>query len=213
MRIYDITVPLSRNTPTYPGDPKLELEKWHSLDKGDSSNVTFMRFGAHSGTHVDAPAHFIAGGSPVESLELDKLIGQAQVIEAPSDCECVDEALVKREVRPATRRVLFKTKNSAFWTTGSAEFRTDYAYISPEAATLLAGMGVELVGIDYLSVEKFSSNGFQTHLRLLSKGVVIVEGLNLSEVSAGEYELICLPLRIADGSGDGAPARAVLREL
>ena len=213
MRIYDITVPLSRNTPTYPGDPKLELENWHSLAKGDSSNVTFIHFGAHSGTHVDAPAHFIAGGSPVESLELDILIGKAQVVEAPSDCECVDESIVKREVAPTTRRVLFKTKNSAFWTTGSSKFRTDYAYISPEAATLLANMGVKLVGIDYLSVEKFRSSGFETHLRLLSKGVVIVEGLNLSEVSAGEYELICLPLRIADGSGDGSPARAVLREL
>jgi arylformamidase len=213
MRIYDISVPLSRNTPTYPGDPKLELEDWHSLDKGDSSNVTFMRFGAHSGTHVDAPAHFIPGGSPVESLKLEKLIGKAQLIEVPSDCECIDESLVKREVARTTRRVLFKTKNSTFWTTGSSEFRTDYAYISPEAATLLVDMGIELVGIDYLSVEKFKSNCFQTHLRLLSKGVVIVEGLNLSEVSAGEYELICLPLRIADGSGDGAPARAVLREL
>ena len=110
----------------------------------------------------------------------------------------------------SVERVLFHTRNSSFWSEG---FRKDFTHLSPEAAERLVGLGVKLVGTDYLSIEKFHSGHHRTHLTLLSKGVVIVEGLNLSEVPAGDYELICLPLKIAEGAGDGAPARAVLRSL
>jgi arylformamidase len=112
-----------------------------------------------------------------------------------------------------TTRLLFKTRNSTFWSNTASGFRKDFTYIAPGAARTLVEAGVRLVGIDYLSVEKFQSGLHETHQILLSKGVVIVEGLDLTEVPAGNYELICLPLRIAGGAGDGAPARAVLRTL
>ena len=213
MRLYDITVPLSARTPTYPGDPKIEILDWQSLAKGDVANVSVLHFGAHSATHVDAPAHFIPGASRVDSLPLDALIGEALVVEAAPDREVIDEAFVAAQVAPETKRVLFKTRNSSFWNSELPHFHENYTYIDAKAARKLVEFGVSLVGIDYLSVEKFHQGHHETHLALLSNGIVIVEGLNLTDVSAGRYELICLPLKIADGTGDGAPARAVLREL
>jgi arylformamidase len=213
MRLYDITVPLSAQTPTYPGDPPIEIHEWRSLAKGDTANVSLLHFGAHSATHVDAPAHFIEGAARVESLPLEVLIGEAQVVEVPFDCEVIDEAFVVSNVSPKTTRVLFKTRNSSFWRDKLKDFQTHFTHVESNAARKLVELGVKLVGVDYLSVEKFHSENHATHLALLSKEVVILEGLNLTDVSPGRYELICLPLKIADGSGDGAPARAVLREL
>jgi arylformamidase len=213
MTVYDISVPLRANMPTYPGDPGIEIINWLTLDKGDSANVSFIKFGAHTGTHVDAPAHFIKGGSPSESLPLESLIGAAAVVELPAGCDVIDDKVVDDVCREGTTRVLFKTRNSEFWSSATAEFRTDYTYISPAGAKRLTDLGVKLVGIDYLSIEKFQSEDFATHHLLLSQGVVIVEGLDLRAVPAGRYELICLPLRIRDGNGDGAPARAVLRTI
>jgi arylformamidase len=170
-----------------------------------------MNFGLHSGTHVDAPAHFIAGGAKVESLPLESLIGEAQVVEVANDIRAINEQFVVENCSQGSQRILFKTRNSAFWNDTQDGFREDYTYIEPAAARRLADSGVKLVGIDYLSVEQFHSDHFGTHLSLLSKGVVIVEGLDLRAVPAGFYELMCLPLKVADGSGDGAPARVVLR--
>ena len=212
MRIYDVSVPLSAATPTYPGDPGIDIKPWLRLANGDAANVTFMSFGLHSGTHVDAPAHFIEGAPKVESLPLESLIGTAEVVEAPSDVHVIDESFVNAKLRDGAERVLFKTRNSAFWRNSASGFREDYTYIDPRAAKRLVELGMKLVGIDYLSVEQFNSSGFETHHALLSQNVVILEGLNLSEVPAGTYELFCLPLRIAGGSGDGAPARVILRE-
>lgn len=213
MPLYDLSVALSDDTPTYPGDPGIQIREWSTLASGDQANVSLLNFGAHTGTHVDAPAHFLAGARKVESLPLDILIGEAEVIEVPNSSYVIDEAFVRQNCKPGTTRILFKTRNSAFWDEPRAGFRTDYTYLDPPAAVELVEQGTKLVGIDYLSIEQFKSDRFETHHVLLSHGVIIVEGLDLRDIPAGKYELICLPLRIQGGSGDGAPARAVLRTL
>jgi arylformamidase len=212
MHIYDVSVALSGSTPTYPGDPGIEITPWSKMPE-DHANVSLLHFGAHSGTHVDAPAHFIEGGSKVEFLSLESLIGPAEVVEVPASITVINEDFVGTLPLQNTQRILFKTRNSEFWNNSAEGFRADYTYLNSGAANLLVGAGVKLVGIDYLSVEEFRSEKFETHLTFLSNGVTILEGLDLREITAGSYELICLPLKIAGGSGDGAPARAVLRTL
>ena len=213
MQIYDVSVPLSAATPTYPGDPGIEIKQWLTLANGDAANVSLINFGLHSGTHVDAPAHFIAGGAKVESLPLASLVGEAQVVEVPPEVKVIDEDFVATNCAPGSVRILFKTRNSAFWSNPHEGFREDYTYIDSAAARRLVESNIKLVGIDYLSVEQFRSQNFETHHAFLSSGVVILEGLDLREVPGGVYELICLPLKIAGGSGDGAPARVILRTL
>lgn len=214
MTIYDISVAIAPGeTPTYPGDPGIEITAWSAIARGDRANVSVLNFGAHTATHIDAPSHFIEGAGGINSLPLDALLGHARVIEIPADADAVEASHVRPEVLQGSTRVLFKTRNSAFWQDPRGQFREDFAYIEPEAAHSLVEAGVRLVGFDYLSVEKFGSEDFETHLTLLSAGVVIVEGLDLRAVGAGLYELFCLPLKVAAGSGDGAPARAVLRTL
>jgi arylformamidase len=213
MTIHDISVPLSATTPTYPSDPAIEIKSWMDLTRGDDANVSLLHFGAHSGTHVDAPAHFISGGSKVEALPLESLIGLATVVQVPTDKMSIDAELVSNNCDHTTERVLFKTRNSSFWNNPEGGFRADYTYLEADAARRLTELGIRLVGIDYLSIEQYKSKGFETHLILLSKSVVILECIDLRNVSGGRYELICLPLRITGGSGDGAPARAVLRTL
>lgn len=209
--IYDVSVPISNELPTWPGDPSVQLTVWRSLSSGDPANVSNLNFGAHTGTHVDAPAHFIEGAPMVEKLPLDVLIGEAQVVEVPDDLHGINEEFVIANCPRDITRVLFKTRNSAFWTESEPEFHTDFTYLELNAAQRLVEQGIKLVGIDYLSIEKYDSQNHETHLALLSYGVVIVEGLNLAEVPAGRYELICLPLRLRSAKGDGAPARVVLR--
>ena len=213
MRIYDVSVRLSEATPTYPGDPGIEIRSWKSLADGDSANVSLLYMGAHSGTHVDAPAHFIEGAARVESLSLEALIGEAQVVEVPENIMSIDAGFAAAHCQPGRERILFKTRNSNFWSGEHPVFHTDFTHIDLSAAEYLVSQGAKLVGIDYLSIERFKSEVHETHLALLSKGIVILEGLDLREVVAGIYELICLPLRIAGGSGDGSPVRAVLRTL
>ncbi|MDQ3087852.1 MAG: cyclase family protein [Acidobacteriota bacterium] len=210
MKIYDITVPISENVPVYEGDPKVEITTANSIKKGDAANVSKLCFGAHTATHVDAPNHFIEGTRKVDQLDLHKLIGKCRVVE-------IDKSVLAIKAKHVAdlenaERVLFKTRNSDFWNNSADGFRKDFTYIEPEAAQILVEKGVKLVGIDYLSVEKFGSTDFRTHKILLEKEVVIIEGLDLREVSAGDYELICLPLKIISETGDGAPARAVLRK-
>ena len=213
MPIYDISVPLSAELPVYPGDPRIEIRDSLTLANGDAANVSSLNFGAHTGTHVDAPAHFIEGTKKVESLALDVLIGEAEVVEVPAEKLVIDEEFVTTR----STRVLFKTRNSTFWGGDFAdfrrEFREDFTYLDLAAARKLVEQGVKLVGIDYLSVEKFGSPEHEVHRALLSHEVIILEGLNLTNVPPGKYELICLPLRLRSNLGDGAPARAVLRTL
>jgi len=211
MPIYDVTVPVSNELPTWPSDPGVEITDHRSFAAGDGVNVSMLNLGAHTGTHVDAPAHFIEGAGKVESLSLDALIGEALVIEVPDEFHAIEEEFVQKHYFAGTERVLFKTRNSVFWSEANPQFHTDFTYLDLPAAKWLVEQGIKLVGIDYLSIEKYASEKHETHLALLSHGVVILEGLNLTGIAAGKYELICLPLRLRSNQGDGAPARVVLR--
>jgi len=210
MKIYDITVPISENVPVYEGDPRVKIDVTASIKNGDAANVTQLCFGAHTGTHVDAPNHFIDGTRKVHELDLEKLIGDCRVIEIEENVTAIEPRHF--EIPETVERVLFKTRNSEFWNAPETGFRKDFTYITPEAARALVEKNIKLVGIDYLSVEKFGSNDFATHITLLEKEVVIIEGLDLRAVPAGDYELICLPLKVISPTGDGAPARTILRE-
>ncbi len=170
-----------------------------------------MCFGVHSGTHVDAPNHFIEGGRRVHELDLDKLIGRCRVVEIDPTIDAIEPEHLPE--LSGVERILFKTRGSQFWNDTSTGFRKDFTYISPAAARAIASAGLKLVGIDYLSVEQFGSTDFGAHIALLEKEVVIIEGLDLREISAGDYELYCLPLKYIGGSGDGSPARTILKEI
>jgi arylformamidase len=210
VNIYDVTVPISSSVPIYEGDPKTKIETVLSMAEGSAANVSQLCFGAHTGTHVDSPNHFIEGTRRVDELDLEKLIGPCTVIEIANDVMAIGpEHLAGAD---DAQRIIFKTRNSKFWNNPDDGFRTDFTFITPEAARTLARRGVKLVGIDYLSVEKFGSEDFGTHIVLLENEVVILEGLDLREVPGGDYELICLPLKYIGGKGDGAPARTVLIE-
>jgi arylformamidase len=209
MKIYDITVSISHNLPVYPGDPGIQIKRTMSLEAGDMASVSHLSFGTHTGTHVDPPSHFVPGGAALDQLPLEVLIGPARVVDT-GDVKVIDAAVIERAELNGVTRVLFKTRNSRLWQEAS-EFAEAFVYVGTDAAERLVERGVRLVGIDYLSVEKFNFEQPTTHLVLLEHNVIIVEGLNLSEVAPGDYELICLPLKIKDG--DGGPARVVLREM
>ena len=205
MKIYDVTIPISPSMHVYPGDPAVSVEKTLQISKGDVANVTHLSFGTHTGTHVDAPHHFIDGAMTVDEIPLNLLIGRARVLEATA---AVITAEVLREFDfTADARVLFKTRNSYLWREPS--FAKEFVYLTKDAAEHLVENGIKVVGIDYLSVEKFNFKKPEAHRTLLGNGTIIIEGLNLADVDAGDYEMICLPIKIA--GGDGAPARVVLR--
>jgi len=190
----------------YPGNPEIRVEPASELSKGASSNLSRLSFGSHTATHVDAPKHFFDAGGTVDRLPLDALIGPARVLTFGPDVMSVTAAHLKKHSLDGVERVLVATRNSGFIT--EKEFHPDYTFIAPDAAELLASKGVKLVGVDYLSIEQFHSGHHKTHRTLLERGIVIVEGLDFSDVPAGDYTLYCLPLRI-EGI-DGAPARAIL---
>jgi arylformamidase len=205
MKIYDVSVAITASMPVYPGDPAVDIEQTHKMERGDVANVTRLSFGAHTGTHVDAPSHFIDGAMTVDQIPLNLLIGRARVIEIAS-------AVINREVLDEfdlaeDARVLFKTRNSYLW--NEKGFTAEFVYLTKDAAERLVEQGIKVVGIDYLSVEKYNFTSPDVHRTLLGNGTIIIEGLNLSEVDAGDYEMICLPMKIE--GGDGAPARVVLR--
>lgn len=206
-KIIDVTVPLSAALPTYPGDPRFQLEFTDRIADGAASNVSRISLGSHSGTHVDAPYHFLADGATVDQLPLEILIGKCRVVEV-SDRERVERAQLEAFDLRDDLRLLIKTRMSG--QLRQPEFQEDFVYLTPDAATYLVQAGIKLVGVDYLSVEKFGSKDFAAHHTLLAAGIVIIEGLDLSLVDPGDYELTCLPLLVA--GGDGAPARVVLRK-
>ncbi len=211
MQIFDVTVPIGGKTPVYEGDPNIDISLKFSLAGGDPANVSQICMGVHTGTHVDAPNHFIEGSKRVVDLDLNTLIGHCRVVEVADDVtEIGEEHITGLE---NVERVLFKTRNSEFWSDPDRGFRQDFTYIKPGAAKLLVKKGIRLVGIDYLSVESFGAKTPETHITFLEKEVIILEGLDLRGVPAGEYELICLPLKIDGGGGDGSPARTVLRTI
>jgi len=208
MTIHDISVTISPNLPTWPGDPGLELKQFESMDKGSSTNCTSISTSVHLGTHVDAPHHFLNDGRTVEQLPLEVLTGPCYVIQLPDGIDAISSDVLERtEITSDMKRILFGTSNSHFWAKGELEFQTDFVAISEDGAEWLVEHGVQLVGVDYLSVAPYGDSA-PTHSVLLKAGVVVVEGLNLSQVTRGFYDLYCLPLKIA--GSDGAPARAIL---
>ena len=211
MKIYDVTVAISENVPIYEGDPRVEIESSKQLAVGDGANVSQLCFGAHTGTHVDAPNHFIEGTKRIDQLDLDKLIGRCRVVEIDRSVIAVGPDHLPQ--LDGIERLILKTRNSDFWNTPEDGFRSDFTYITEPAARMIADAGVKLIGIDYLSIEAPGSVGHPVHVALLEKEVVILEGVDLRAVSAGDYELVCLPLKYSGGTGDGSPARTVLREI
>ena len=208
MTIYDISLTISQNLPIWPGDPALELELIESMDQGAHANVTRLSAAVHLGTHVDAPHHFLNDGRTVDNLPLDVLTGPCYVTQLPDGIEAITaEVLDRSEITSEMKRVLFGTRNSHFWARGESTFQTDFVAITEDGAEWLVDRGVQLVGVDYLSVAPYGDS-VPTHTIRLRAGVVIVEGLNLSKIVRGFYDLYCLPLKIA--GSDGAPARAIL---
>jgi arylformamidase len=208
--IYDVTVAISERMPVWPGDRSVRIEHLESIHRGDPANVSRLHLGSHTGTHVDAPRHFLPQGLTVDKLPLDLLVGPALVAEVePGEELAISPRELARVPLPKdTARLLLKTRNSRLWENGQSEFQRDYVHLSPEAAEWLVEQGIRLVGVDYLSVEALAVEEHRVHHTLLGAGVVIIEGLDLSRVPLGPCELVCLPLKI-DG-GDGAPARVVI---
>jgi arylformamidase len=207
MRIFDISLPISDSLVVWPKDPPIRITQPRHFSKGDHAVVSHLDLGAHSGTHIDAPAHSIPGGADLDSISLDRLIGPALVVFAPNVDLITPQVLDTLAIPPATRRVLFRTRNSALWSDGHTTFDERFVAISEAGAHWLIERGAWLVGIDYLSVAPYSDTG-PTHRAFLSAGIVPLEGLDLSKVQPGLYELICLPLRVA--GAEGAPVRAIL---
>ena len=207
MRVYDISVSITPEMPVWPGDPPVTLRRVSEIAKGANANVSRLECGVHIGTHVDAPSHFIDGAPDVETLSLKTLNGRAYVIDLMQADVLDAETLDAAGIPPRTRRVLFKTRNSEFWPSEGSEFRTDFVGVDRSGAEWLVKKGVQLVGIDYLSIAPYKQSR-PTHRVLLNAGVVVIEGLDLSQVPRGRYTLHCLPLKLM--GSDGAPARAIL---
>ncbi|MEA4906416.1 MAG: cyclase family protein [Chloroflexi bacterium] len=209
-KIYDVTVTITPELPTWPGDPGVVLERVNKIEEGANANVSHLDIGVHTGTHVDAPVHFLPGEKGIESLDLEVLIGPALVVEIPEDAgQLTADVLAASGLDGDVKRVLFKTRNSRYWQEQSKEFHTDFIGITADGAEFLVKQGVKLVGIDYLSVAPYKKSR-PTHEILLRAGVIALEGVDLSQVSPGTYQLYCLPLKL--GGSDGAPARVVLLE-
>jgi arylformamidase len=208
MEIYDISLPIAPDLPVWPGDPPVSLERVSSIDAGAQANVSRLALSVHAGTHVDAPDHFLNDGRTVESLPLEVLTGPASIVSILDEVKVITPRVLDRAGIPSgAERVLLKTRNSFLWARGEKTFDVSFVALSPEAAEWIVQHGVKLVGVDYLSVAPYDES-VPTHRALLQAGVVILEGLDLSSVTPGSYDLYCLPLKLT--GSDGAPARAIL---
>jgi arylformamidase len=208
--IIDVSLGVGPDMLTWPGDPSVEIDPAKRLSKGDSSNVSELRLGTHTGTHVDPPFHFIDGAPTAEALELDVLVGPAVVADLRGAGAAITPAeLEALKLPPGTERVLFRTPNSELWTSKKVTFPDSYTALTPDGARWCVDRGIRLVGTDFLSIEQRGAPGHPTHVTLLKAGAIILEGLDLSRVDPGGYDLTVLPLKIL--GGDGAPARAILR--
>ena len=207
--LYDVSVTLSPDLAVWPGDPEIEFQQTALISQGAESNVTRLLFGAHSATHMDAPRHFIDGATGIDQMPLDALVGTAWVVDFTALDRHIGAADLDGAGLPANpERILLKTRNSAMWASDPGHFHEDYVALAPDGAQWLLDHGVRLVGIDYLSIEEFKPDRYHTHYSLLGERVVVVEGLNLGAVEAGEYTVFALPIKVKDG--DGAPARVLL---
>src|SRR2546430_17734009 len=207
----DVTATLDpATTPVYAGDAPMKFDFLKDMRKGDKLALSVYSMGAHSGTHIDAPMHFVATGVAIDQVPLEPLIGTARVIDIPDSVRAIDAGELNRHDWRGAKRVLFRTRSTLRGWMDSPEFPKDFAYIAPDAAQLLAEAGVLLVGVDYISAEPFGAPAPRTHPILLGHGIPIVEGLDLRTVQAGDYDLIVLPLRVA--GHEAAPARAIVRK-
>lgn len=210
MTIYDITLGVSPELPVWPGGPAISLEQVESMDQGAHANVTRLAMSVHTGTHVDAPHHFLNDHRTVDQLSLDILTGRCYVLDLSTlDGQITAEALGKGNIPSNTERLLVKTKNSARWQAGEKEFFTGFQAVTEDGAHWLVNKGIKLIGVDYLSVAPYKQS-VPTHTVLFKAGIIALEGVNLSEVKQGEYMLYCLPLKLV--GSDGAPARVILME-
>lgn len=206
-KLYDISVGLSNKTPVFPAQPKFQLDYIKEIEKGDRVNLSKFLMSSHTGTHIDAPFHFINDGNKIDKVKLKSVIGYAKVFKINASKIDLNELknlnIVKNDI------ILFKTSNSELW--GKEDFVYKYVFITPKAAEYLANKGIRAVGVDYMIPELFGDFERPVHYILLGKDIVIIEGLDLTNVTEGNYLLICLPLKIL--GNDGAPARAVLLEI
>jgi arylformamidase len=207
LRILDISVPVGPGLPVWPGDPRPQVTPMLRLDAGDPANTSHFSAGVHTGTHVDAPLHFLSGGGTVDTLDLDILVGRAHVADVPPVDRIDSAVLDSLDVPDDVRRLLLRTRNSALWRNGPA-FEPDFSALDPDGAEWIVQRDIKLVGIDYLSIQRYDEDGFDTHLVLLRAGVIILEGLRLDHVRPGPYGLVCLPILLA--GTEAAPARALL---
>jgi arylformamidase len=207
-KVYDVSLPIYPGMPVWPGDPAMSTDYFKSTGRGDSSNVSLLHMGSHSGTHVDAPSHFIPDAPGIDSTEPDILMGPARLIHLP-EAHHISRRLLEGQDLAGVSRLLLATRNSALLKQNPPSM--DYTFVTEDAASYLVDIGVKLVGIDYLSIEEAKKEGHPVHHTLLSGGVVIIEGLDLTGVPAADYELLCLPLKLK--GGDAAPARVFLREV
>ncbi len=208
-RWLDISVPLRNAMVHWPSDPAVRIENVKDMEHGTSSTVSMISMGSHTGTHMNAPLHFIRQGVGIDKMSLDTTVGRARVIGIQDTESIKPEELYQYHIRSG-ERILFKTRNSLrVWQTDT--FIEDFVFISKEAARFLTEHKVRVIGVNYLSVGGFKRDGAETHRALLEGGVWIIEGFDLSRVKPGKYDLICLPLKL--DQGDGAPAQAILRAV
>jgi arylformamidase len=210
-RMFDVSLPIGPELLTWPGDPRVEVRPSSQISKGDPANVSELRIGTHTGTHVDPPVHFVEGAESLDAVGLDVLFGEAVVADLTGAAVVGPAELEALGLPDGTERLLCKTRNSELWSRLPMEFPDDYVAVTPDGARWCVDRGLRLVGVDFLSVEKDGPPDFPVHHILLENGVIIVEGLNLAAVEPGNYAFACLPLLVT--GGDGGPARAVLIEV
>ncbi len=209
-KLIDISVPLQPGIPVWPGNKPFTVTQLLSMKNGADANVTTLATNSHTGTHIDAPLHFVDDAKTTEEIPLEKLIGLCQVVDLQGKTKITAADLEALHLKPGTEKLLFKTDNSRLWNDMTHPFYEDFCALTADAAQWVVDHGIHLVGIDYLSIQLYHDS-FETHVILLSNEVVIVEGLDLREVAPGEYRLICLPLKIK--GVEGTLARAVLEEM
>lgn len=210
MIIKDITLTITPGMVVWPGDDAVQLYRQQKIEDGANANVSFVGMSVHTGTHIDAPYHFLIEGMTIEQIPVELFVGKAQVIQIPENVKVIDARVLEDiQFNPGITKILFKTSNSELWKKPNQEFQTSFIGIAADAAQVLVNKGINVVGIDYLSIAPYK-NSRPTHEILLKAKMLIIEGVNLSDVEPGIYTLYCLPLKLK--GSDGAPARVILVE-
>ncbi len=209
MRIHDITQTIRSGMPVWPGDPEVRLEWLSRISEGGEVNLTQIHMCAHSGTHLDMPSHFIDNGINLDNLDLSTMIGRVRVVTVPDEIEIIDEAFLRTISLEGVERVLFKTSNTTLVKADPLSFHQNFVALDASGARFLAETDCKLVGIDYMSIAVFDDPD-GGHKPLLEAGILVLEGIKLEGVEAGDYQLIALPLKL--GGREGAPVRALLLE-